>query len=412
MKLNTTQAKILFSLVFIIILSGCKKRSEKAQTVKETKISKETEKVFTSKNALRKVGAQAIQDNGSAKSLEKSIENSLKYLRRTRKKTFRFGPRTVTRKKMVESLEDIKKQLQAKGLTSAFFTYIQKNFHFYQSSAPGVLFTGYYEAQLTGSLKPSKTYAYPLYRKPKDLVRLNLRSFPFYKKDAKLPRRARGRLTANGQVLPYYTRDEIDYQGKLKGQGLEIVWIDNPIDVFFLHIQGSGVVTLPNGKIMRVNYADQNGHPYYAIGKTLLKEGILTKKTISMQSIRKYLQKHPNRWRDILSQNPSYVFFRKVKNGPLGNLGVPVTGFRSIATDYRLFPKGSLCFIKTRLPVFDASGKIASWTSYPRLVLNQDTGGAIRGPGRVDLFTGFGKKSERIAGHLKEKGELYFLIKK
>ncbi|MCP4230942.1 MAG: murein transglycosylase, partial [bacterium] len=193
---------------------------------------------------------------------------------------------------------------------------------------------------------------------------------------------------------------------------LEMVWIDNPVDVFFLQIQGSGIVYLDNGEKVRVNYAESNGHPYRAIGRLLLDKGVLTRENVSMQSIRKYLADHPGEMEEIFNYNPSYVFFREVAEGPVGSLGVPVTPYRSIATDRNLFPRGALCYIETEVPVFDEDGQVKEWKPYRGFVLNQDTGGAIRTPRRVDLFTGHGDASELVAGHMKQKGMFYFLIKK
>jgi membrane-bound lytic murein transglycosylase A len=300
------------------------------------------------------------------------------------------------------------------GLTREFFQYVSQNYRFYQSAArEEVLFTGYFEADLRGSLSPSPVYRCPLYRKPEDLYRVDLSSFSFFQKYKGLPRTLRGRLSADDRtIVPYYTREEIDYRQKLASKGLEIVWIDDPIDVFFLHIQGSGIVTLDNGETLRVNYDESNGHPYFAIGRWLVQQGILTLENVSMQSIRQYLQQHPDKLEEIFITNPSYVFFRVVDEGPMGAIGVPVTAFRSIATDRYLFPKGALCYVETQLPVFADRDKITGWRAYSGFVLNQDTGGAICGPGRVDLFMGYGKKSKLMAGHMKKSGTFYFLIKK
>lgn len=368
---------------------------------------------WSAKKSLKSVVPMAMKDGGKSAELLRSINQSLLYLSRVRpNRTFTFGPRKVTRKQMVDTLLDVKKHVVQWGLSPKFFTYLKKHYDFYQSTAPKVLFTGYYEASLRGSLRRTKRYKYPLYRKPKDLYRVYLRKFPFVRKGMRLPRRVRARITKRKGILPYYSRKEIDTDKKLAGRNLELVWIDDPVGVFFLHIQGSGVIQLAEGGVMRVNYADQNGHPYVAIGKTMLQRKMLERGKISMQSIRAYLNKHPEHQESIFNSNPSYIFFRKVKRGPIGSLGVPVTPFRSIATDRRLFPYGALCFVTTKLPTFDKSGKKTGFKAWSGLVLNQDTGGAIRGPGRVDLFTGRGTYSEQVAGHLQSHGSLHFLLKK
>jgi membrane-bound lytic murein transglycosylase A len=378
---------------------------------------------WTPANALRLAVAPETSDAADVESLVCAIDNSLKYFERIemgagveqpRSEMVSFGKEQVPVSHIKESLLDFKAQLLRYGLTREFFQYVSQNYRFYQSAArEEVLFTGYFEADLRGSLSPSPVYRCPLYRKPEDLYRVDLSSFSFFQKYKGLPRTLRGRLSADDRtIVPYYTREEIDYRQKLAGKGLEIVWIDDPIDVFFLHIQGSGIVTLDNGETLRVNYDESNGHPYFAIGRWLVQQGILTLENVSMQSIRQYLQQHPDKLEEIFISNPSYVFFRVVDEGPMGAIGVPVTAFRSIATDNYLFPKGALCYVETRLPVFADRDKMTGWRAYSGFVLNQDTGGAIRGPGRVDLFMGYGKKSKLMAGHMKQSGTFYFLIKK
>jgi membrane-bound lytic murein transglycosylase A len=384
---------------------------------------------WTPENSLHLVPAPRISDAAEVESLVCAIDNSLKYFERIEMEAgaeqsqpgmVSFGKEQVPVIQIKESLLDFKAQLLRYGLTREFFQYVSQNYRFYQSAAQEeVLFTGYFEADLRGSLAPSPVYRYPLYRKPEDLYRVDLSAFSFFQKGGgtpnpfRVPRTLRGRLSAdNRTIVPYYTREEIDYRQKLAGRGLEIVWIDDPIDVFFLHIQGSGIVTLDNGETLRVNYDESNGHPYFAIGRWLVQQGILTLENVSMQSIRQYLEQHPDKIEEIFITNPSYVFFRVVDEGPMGAIGVPVTAFRSIATDGYLFPKGALCYVETQLPVFADRDKMTGWRAYSGFVLNQDTGGAICGPGRVDLFMGYGKKSKLMAGHMKQFGTFYFLIKK
>lgn len=368
---------------------------------------------WTPENSLRRVNPPGITDSRDVKSLVGAIDYSLTYLKKNDPQTpVIFGPNRYTFLQVIESLEDFKGKLLEYGLTDTFFQYVSQNYNFYKSSAKEVLVTGYYEARLKGSLKKSGTYCYPLYKRPGDLVSIDLSQFSFYQKHRGLPKILRGRLSEKRHIVPYYSREEIDSQQKLSGKGLEIVWIDNPIDLFFLQIQGSGIVQLENGEKIHVNYEESNGHPYRAIGRLLIDRGILTRENISMQSIRHYLENFPGEMEEIFNYNPSYVFFRVVEKGPIGFLGFPVTPYRSIATDRRLFPRGALCYIETELPIFDKNYNLKEWKRYKGFVLNQDTGGAIRTPGRVDLFTGHGKESEWVAGHMKQEGTFYFLIKK
>lgn len=383
---------------------------------------------WTALNSLKEVLAPLISDDGDIDSLIRSLEIDIGYFQKRENNrsleneeddSVMFGKKRVPINKIRESLVDFKSKLVEYGLTEQFFQYIRDNYQFYQSAVRNdVLFTGYFEIDLKGSLSPSEVNSYPIYKKPDDLYRIKLSEFSFFKKNKEIPLELRGRVTndayGNYQIVPYYTREEIDYQKKLSARGLEIAWVDNPIDVFFLHIQGSGIIHLDDGKFLRVNYAEKNGHPYRSIGKWLIQRGKIIRENISMQRIEKYLENHPEERQEIFCYNPSYVFFRVIKEeeGPLGAIGVPLTAFRSIAMDRYLFPKGALCYIQTQLPRFDSRGDLDKLQSYSCFVMNQDTGGAICGPGRVDLFTGHGKQSRLIAGYMKFKGTFYFLLKK
>jgi len=395
-KLHILLVIFLLGSTFLLIINNIKKEK----------------RIWDPLNSLSKVIPPQLKDNVSQDQLIIAINNSLVYLNKKDKYTLvNFGKKSYSIIQIINSLEDFKEKLMKYGLSDIFFDYVKKNYTFYKSNADKVLFTGYYEAGLSGSYKKNKIYKYPIYKKPQDLVRIELKSFPFFKKKNGFPKVLKGRLINNSEIIPFYSRDEIDNQNKLNEKELEILWVDNPVDLFFLQIQGSGIVEMTDGTLVRINYSESNGHPYRAIGRYLVKNNYLELKDISMQSIKKFLEDNPDKTKDVFNYNPSYVFFRKVKDGPIGSIGVPVTPFRSIATDKDIFPRGALCFIKTKIPVFDIDGKITDWKEFTSFVLNQDTGGAIRSPGRVDIFTGHGKSSELIAGHMKQYGELYFIIK-
>ena len=374
---------------------------------------------WTAVNSLYRQTPPGFADHRDSQSLIKALDLSLKYLDKLDPdRKVRLGPDIYSLKQLRLTLTDFKTHLIEMGLGPDFFQYLNRNYIFYKNPAPEVLVTGYYEAQLRGSLNRSDQYRYPLYRKPDDLIRIDLSQFHFFSKFKGLPPVIKGRLTENQTVLPYFSREEIESHHMISGKSLEILWVDDMIELFFLHIQGSGIVTLQNGKSIRINYAESNGHPYRAIGKLLIDRGLLTYEEMSMQSIRDYLKNHSKEITSIFNYNPSYVFFRRVDSGPMGSIGVPLTPFRSIALDHRLFPGGALGFIETEIPVPETrirnqSGKgMTKWRTFRAFVLNQDTGGAIKGPGRIDLFTGYGEESEWIAGHMKQPGALYFIIKK
>ena len=214
------------------------------------------------------------------------------------------------------------------------------------------------------------------------------------------------------EVLPYFSRKQIETDNALADRDLEIAWLKDPLDVAFLHIQGSGRLKLSDESTISVGYQASNGRPYRSIGRYLLDRGLLSREEISMQSIRRYLSEHPETLEEVLNHNPSYVFFGLMDNGPFGNIDVPLTPGRSVALDSRIFPKGALCFISTEKPVMDSSHEITGWTKFSRFVLNQDTGGAIKGSGRADIFWGSDQGAELAAGHMKHEGDLYILIKK
>jgi membrane-bound lytic murein transglycosylase A len=220
-----------------------------------------------------------------------------------------------------------------------------------------------------------------------------------------------GRIEGDS-LVPYYSRREIDDLGSLRGRGYEIAWVKDPIDLFFLHIQGSGVLRLPDGSQIKVGYAGANGRAYRSIGRLLIDDGKIPREEMSMQRLRRYLTDHPDERSEIMAYNESYVFFRFLRDGPVGSLEVPITPGRSIATDSRLFPKGALAFIYTQRPVLDPTGQLIGWTPFLRFVLNQDTGGAIRGPQRVDLYFGTGDPAAASAGYMNSPGKLYFVLLK
>ena len=262
------------------------------------------------------------------------------------------------------------------------------------------LFTGYYEASLTGSTVQTDIYQTPIRARPTDLVMVNLGEF---NPDLKGQRIA-GRVK-NGQLRPYEDRAMIE-TGKLpKDMDKPLYWVDSAVDAFFLQVQGSGVVTLPDGQTVRVGYDGQNGHPYTAIGRELIARGILTKENVSMQSIREWLSANPSEASEVMRTNKSYVFFRKLDtDGPIGGEGVVLTPERSLAIDSSVWPYGFPMFIDAEHPTEP--------NRIQKLMVAQDTGGAIRGNIRGDFFWGYGDKAAATAGPMKSKGYLWVFLPK
>jgi membrane-bound lytic murein transglycosylase A len=353
-----------------------------------------------------------FRDDLDRESLVRAVRKSLEYYARLpERNTYRMAAERFTVRDMKESLEAFMKIVEASDSPAAIERRVRETFDVYRASgnppSGSMLFTGYYEPVLKGSAARSEQHRYPIYRKPEDSVVVQLGKF----RDKYRNERLVGRVE-NGELVPYFSRQEIDGARVLENRGLEIAWFADPVDIFFLHIQGSGMICLPDGACFQVSYAQSNGRAYRSIGKLLIDSGKATRENLSMQGIKKYLREHPEEIEDILNYNESYVFFRRVEEGPVGSIGVALTGGRSIATDQTIFPRGALAFIKTRKPVIGPDGDIRTWVPFSRFVLNQDTGGAITGPGRVDLYCGRGREAEITAGHLKEEGELYFLILK
>lgn len=265
---------------------------------------------------------------------------------------------------------------------------------------PDGLFTGYYEPLLSGARARGGRYAVPLLRRPPDLVEVDLGQF----RPALRGQRIAGRLDG-GRLRPYADRAEIE-AGALAGRGLEMLWVDDAVDAFFLQIQGSGRVRLSDGTVLRVGYAGQNGHPYVPIGRLLAERGEIPREQVSMPSIRAWLAAHPAAGRRLMQENPSYVFFRELKGeGPLGAQGVALTPGRSLAVDPSFVPYG--------LPVWlDAEDPLDPSARVRRLMVAQDTGGAIRGPVRGDVFWGFGAEAAERAGRMKSRGGYWLLLPK
>lgn len=262
------------------------------------------------------------------------------------------------------------------------------------------LFTGYYEAQLHGAWRPGGRYRVPIYTRPRDLITADLGRFrPEWRGQS-----VDGRVV-DGRLVPFQTRAEIE-GGALAGRGLELLWVDSPVDAFFLHIQGSGRVVMADGQVVRLAYAGRNGHAYVAIGRDLVARGAIAADALSMQTIRAWLRAHPGEAADLMARNPSYIFFRALDgDGPIGAQGAVLTPGRSLAVDRR--------FVPLSVPVWlDTTDPLNRGAPLRRLVIAQDTGSAVKGPVRGDLFWGYGAAAAARAGRMKERGRYYLLLPK
>ena len=342
-----------------------------------------------------------LVDDLDRSSLKTVLQQSLAALgQRPGSQAFSFGRKQVSVGRVRNSLSAFLALLDRPGDLALE---VRREFDLYRATTP-VLFTAYHEPELQGSFIRTERYRYPLYRRPTDLVKVDVSQFT----TQRFPQDVYGRV-ANGGLVPYFSRAQIDGQRMLAPQHKELVWLDDPVERFFLHIQGSGKIRLPDGAWFRVGYAASNGWPYRSIGKMLLSQGKLQPGEASAQGIRRYLRRHPAEQDRILFHNRRYIFFRVVSAGPLGSLGVPLTPGRSIAVDPNWYPPGAVGFIRASRPHLqeNVAGLVATFF-------------AFRGPARPrrrhyrSWTRGYllGEWATTEAGLMAQRGELYIFLKK
>ncbi len=396
-SLKAVVIAVAFFTALALIIAGC---------------GPEPRPTLSARDALQKVPEHqwpVLYDDMDAQSLYDACQQSLAYLAKVPPdREFWFGDYAVKASRMAEGITRLQDVLVRYPDAIARTEALKKEFYLFASVGSDgqgrVLFTGYYEPVLKGRREPAGAYQYQLYALPDDLVWIDLRKF-----GPDLPKKKLVGQVREHKVVPFPDREAIDYRDAIKDSARVLAYVDDPVDAFFLHIQGSGQIEFPDGKRLRLGYAASNGRPYRSIGKLLLKEGLMEPDSMSMQAIKSFLAQNPKHLRRVLSHNPSYVFFRPLQavGGPLGCYEVPLTAGRSIATDRRIFPGLAMCFIQGQTPT--PEGGVAP---FMRLALNQDTGGAIRGPGRLDLFYGSGALAGELAGRMKYEGRLFFLAPK
>jgi membrane-bound lytic murein transglycosylase A len=358
-----------------------------------------------------------LTDDGDKQSLQKAIEKSLDFLEK--KMAGGNSPRPLpapfgeifTPEKTLQTLSLFRKIYFSAADPSGSEKQILEKFVLIgrpgEDSGAPLLVTGYYEPVLEGSLEPREGYGYPIYRRPDDLVEVNGgNSGPANGKKI-------GRLDG-GEFVPYYSREEIDSRGSLAGKGYELAWLKDPWERFVLHVQGSGQIRTPEGKTIRVGFAGSNGRPYRGIGQYLVQAGCIADQDLSLRRVREFLRENPEKAEEILNRNERYIFFRHLEGGegPYGSLGVSLTPGRSVATDHAVYPQGALAYLITARPVLNGKGRTIGKAPLRRFVLNQDTGAAMKGSGRVDYFWGSGEKAGQPAGEQRDEGKIYFLAAK
>jgi membrane-bound lytic murein transglycosylase A len=331
----------------------------------------------------------SLLDDGDADTLRTAVAQSLAWLdRQPAGRWLAFGPRRVTAGEYAAGLRRLLMLLANDPPPEVLEGRVFAEFDVLASVGRqdgAVLLTGYHEPVIEASDRQSRDYPIPVLGLPAD-------------------------FTGGWRYPRHLSRAEIE-AGRLGTLARPLAWARDPVDVFFMEVEGSGTLRFPDGREIRVGPAATNGHPYRSIGRLLIDEGRLTEETVSMHAIRSWLAANPLERARVLRHNQSVVFFRRLDGPPMGSLGVPLTPARSIATDPRLFPAGALAFVRTERPRRLPDGRVA-WGPVSRFVLNQDTGGAIRGPGRVDVFWGRGGDAELAASEMKQLGDLFFLVPK
>ena len=360
---------------------------------------------------------KGFADDLDRASLEKAIMNQLQAMFEQEPSTpVRLGAFTLTRGRLVETLEVFLAILQQDLPFEEFNKKISEEFVLYRvgkgkGKNKKMLFTGYYRPVIQASPIRTPLYRYPLYK----MQEPGLQQVK-YKSGIQLVGTHAGikqiRKSHQEKEWRRFTRKEIDDEGVLRGFGLEVAWLKDNIERFFLHIQGSGILKFPDGSRQGVSYQSSNQYSYTGIGKLMIQDGVIDISEGSMQGIKKYFIDNPQDISKYLYQNKRYIFFTLSDDGPRGSGGGELVGGRSIATDKSIYPAGGLAFIRVKQPVLDENNKIVRWQPVSRFVVDQDTGSAIRGPGRADLFFGTGQKAGAKAGHYHEKGEVYYLIKR
>ncbi|MGM0417794.1 MAG: murein transglycosylase A [Thermodesulfobacteriota bacterium] len=351
-----------------------------------------------------------FEDDMSYDGILRAIDKSLEYYSRFKDdREFNIGEKKIKKTILEKGLKKFRNFVENDPEQNELETYIKNNFKLYspynKKHEKPVLFTGYYEPELKGSLEKTEKYNTPLYLLPENLLYVDLQKFSDSFENRKLIARKNG-----NRVIPYYTNEEIAFEMAIRDDAEVLVWVDSIVELFFLQIQGSGKVYLEQGGIKRVHYAGTNGHSYKSIGKYLIDQGKMSLENMSMQNLKKYLKENPDELREILSHNESYVFFEEVEGGPYGALSKELTPGRSLASDLSIYPRGGLVYVSSRKPAVSGDKDIKKWKNMKRFMLIQDTGGAIKDYFRGDIFFGCGEYAETAAGHLADRGEIYILL--
>lgn len=365
---------VLFALFTLLSFQGCKKK-------KEIDLYEPPLTLITDPRLMPN-----FFDDFDKVSLLKSIDNSIKYLK-TRKVNFRMQSGQFSQEEVLSSLIVFRELLETTRSHEEFDKLIKQKFDVYISRGDGdgkVLYTGYFQPIFDGSYTKTSRFQYPIYKRPAELVK--------------------------GQ--PYYSKAEIDINGVLRGKNLELVYVESYLAAHIIHVQGTAIIRLPTGKEISIGYHGDNGKGYTSVIKELINDGYISKDNISLDTLENFFKAKPDFEKRYLSKNERYIFFKEIIGGPYGSLGMEVTPRRSLAThsfqkDEYLFPPCGIAFVDCQLPMVDGTRMTYSHSNF--FAINQDTGSAITGRGRADIYFGVGDKAKIYAGYTHTKGKLYYL---
>lgn len=388
---------ITIALIFTVILTGCRKEVEKEPALNYER------QLPPGQLALRKITDPAkIPDFLFAcydtKDLQSAVMHSLVYMAKPSSQQF-FPYGSITHAHATNSLEAFADMLDSGLSGKRLKDAILDQFDVYESvgcdDRGTVLFTGYYTPIFDGSLEKTDRFKYPLYKLPADLV--------------KGPKgEILGQRQQDGGLTPYPTRLVIESSQMLKGK--ELAYLSDPFEVYIAHVQGSAIIRTPKGELVNIGYAGTNGHDYKSVSKAMLKDKSMPGGKMSLAAMIAYFKANPQKVDAYVGRNPRFVFFQLGESSPRGSINTPVTAYRTIATDKSVYPRACLSFISTKLPTISAGQVIQR--HYTGFTLDQDTGGAIRAPGRCDVYMGIGDEAGRLAGSVYQEGRLYYLFLK
>lgn len=357
-----------------------------------------------------------LSDDLDADSFARAAERSLAYLRAQEDKFWNVGSEQVGTRTLIETLEALIAARRESPDPAALTARLKREFELYRvrgsTAGPGAHYSSYYQPTLDASRKRTAEFRFPLFGRPADLIEVDLSAF-----DPKLKtERIYGRVSSSGTFVPYFSRRDIDVREQLAGRGLEIAWLKDSFERLNIHIQGSGLLRFTDQTTAMARFAGTNGQPYQSVGLAVAGSGAMTREQLNAVTLKQYLADHPEGEAWLVSRNPRYTFFELAElpadAEPSGTIAQPLTSGRSIAVDPASLPLGVACWVVVPLPQADDEGRLLGRSEVRRLMLAQDTGGAIKGPGRVDFYVGHGAAAAAIAHRLWDPGELYVLLKK